>query len=36
VARKIADLADDERASVRALTEALEYRAYEAQRFAER
>jgi magnesium chelatase family protein len=32
VARTIADLADEERISVRALAEALQYRAYEARR----
>ena len=36
VARTIADLAGDERISVRALAEALQYRAYEARRFAVR
>ncbi|MBI5710604.1 MAG: ATP-dependent protease, partial [Candidatus Eisenbacteria bacterium] len=33
VARTIADLAGEERVSVRALAEALQYRAYEARRF---
>jgi magnesium chelatase family protein len=36
VARTIADLADEEHVSVRALAEALQYRAYEARRFAAR
>ncbi len=36
VARTIADLAGEERVSVRALAEALQYRAYEARRFAVR
>ena len=34
VARTIADLADEERITVRALAEALQYRAYERRRFA--
>jgi magnesium chelatase family protein len=34
VARTIADLAGEEKISVRALAEALQYRAYEARRFA--
>ena len=36
VARTIADLAGEERVSVRALAEALQYRAYETRRFADR
>ena len=36
VARTIADLAGDERISVRALAEAVQYRAYEGRRFAVR
>ena len=36
VARTIADLADEERVSVRALAEALQYRAYEGRRIAGR
>jgi magnesium chelatase family protein len=36
VARTIADLAGEERVSVRGLAEALQYRAYEARRFAAR
>jgi magnesium chelatase family protein len=36
VARTIADLANEECVSVRALAEALQYRAYEARRFTAR